>query len=230
MDFMGRNNQQQPGRVATPGVPQAPVANHHDSNNDSFNDKPKKRFGFDSSPKWLRIINVAFLFSIAILALSVAMFLWSFNPNESKYVATDKYQAVFLNNGQVYFGKLRVVTAKYYDLQNIFYLNTQSSSSSSSQATTEQSSNSFVLKKLGCEVHGPSDEMVINRDQVTFWENLKDDGQVVKTISEWYKQNPNGQKCDDTSGSTTQSTSNTSGTSSTSSDTSSTSTTTKSGQ
>lgn len=222
MDFMGRNNQQQAGRVTTPAAPSTPAVNHHDNNNadGGFSDKPKKRFNFDSSPKWLRVINVAFLFSIAILALSVAMFLWSFNPNESKYVATDKYQAVFLNNGQVYFGKLRVVTAKYYDLQNIFYLNTQSQEADGKETT----SNSFVLKKLGCEVHGPSDRMVINRDQVTFWENLKDDGQVVKTIEEWYKQNPNGQKCDESNTGTQDAAStNGSSTSGTSSSTTSTS-------
>ena len=46
-----------------------------------------------------------------------------------------------------------------------------------------------VLQKLGSELHGPEDQMVINRDQVQFWENLKDDGQVVKAITT-YKANP----------------------------------------
>jgi hypothetical protein len=37
--------------------------------------------------------------------------------------------------------------------------------------------------------------MLINREQVTFWENLKSDGQVAKAVAEWVKQNPNGQQC-----------------------------------
>jgi hypothetical protein len=41
--------------------------------------------------------------------------------------------------------------------------------------------------------------MIINREQVSFWENLKDDGKVAKAIDQWVSQNPNGQKCDDTS-------------------------------
>jgi hypothetical protein len=47
--------------------------------------------------------------------------------------------------------------------------------------------------------------MVINRDQVTFWENLKDTSTVVKTIKEWVKQNPNGQQCSSTTSSSNQS-------------------------
>jgi hypothetical protein len=56
--------------------------------------------------------------------------------------------------------------------------------------------------KLGCELHAPFDQMVINRDQVTFWENLQDDGQVAKAVATFKKENPNGQKCADTSNST----------------------------
>jgi hypothetical protein len=43
--------------------------------------------------------------------------------------------------------------------------------------------------------------MVINSDQVTFWENLQDNGQVAKAVSSFEKQNPNGQKCADQSSS-----------------------------
>jgi hypothetical protein len=53
--------------------------------------------------------------------------------------------------------------------------------------------------------------MLINREQVTFWENLGDNGQVAKAVTTFEKQNPNGQKCADqssssssTSGTTTQ--------------------------
>jgi hypothetical protein len=43
------------------------------------------------------------------------------------------------------------------------------------------------LIKLGKEVHGPEDAMIINRDQVQFYENLKSDGEVAKLIDQ-YKQ------------------------------------------
>jgi len=66
------------------------------------------------------------------------------------------------------------------------------------QSTNSATSNDVSLVKLGCELHGPEDEMLINRDQVIFWENLKADGQVAKAVAEYQKQNPNGQKCDTT--------------------------------
>jgi hypothetical protein len=37
--------------------------------------------------------------------------------------------------------------------------------------------------------------MVINRDQVQFWENLQADGQVANAVKSFKDQNPNGQKC-----------------------------------
>jgi hypothetical protein len=40
--------------------------------------------------------------------------------------------------------------------------------------------------------------MVINADQVVFWENLKDDGQVAQAVAKYVKENPDGQKCQTT--------------------------------
>jgi hypothetical protein len=39
------------------------------------------------------------------------------------------------------------------------------------------------LTKLGGEIHGPEDLMVINRSQILFVENLKPSGEVSKAIS-----------------------------------------------
>jgi hypothetical protein len=41
------------------------------------------------------------------------------------------------------------------------------------------------LIKLGNEVHGPEDSMVIERSQVLFFENLKNDGKVVDSINKY---------------------------------------------
>jgi hypothetical protein len=45
--------------------------------------------------------------------------------------------------------------------------------------------------------------MVINREQVLFWENLKDDGQVVTAIKKYLSENPDGQKCETPAAATT---------------------------
>jgi hypothetical protein len=88
----------------------------------------------------------------------------------------DGYQSVFLKGGQVYFGKITSITETQVVLEDIYYLRANGS---------EQS-----LVKLGNELHGPEDKMNIERKEVEFWENIKDDGQVVKAIREYQKSNP----------------------------------------
>jgi hypothetical protein len=138
--------------------------------------------------------------------------LYAGGNKENNYVDSKKGQAVFLTNGQVYFGNIHNINGKYIDMTNIYYLNV-SQSVQPDQKTSTGTNNSVSLVKLGCELHGPTDQMIINRDQVTFWENLKSDGQVAKAIQQWVKENPNGQKC---STSTTSNTNNTTTTNTTS--------------
>jgi len=117
---------------------------------------------------------------------------------EVSYVNTKTEQAVFLTNGQVYFGRVTAINSRFVDLQGVYYLNVnQQVQPNQKDATTNaaNSNQSVSLVKLGCELHGPLDQMIINRDQVTFWENLKTDGQVSKAISQWVQQNPKGQQC-----------------------------------
>ena len=40
------------------------------------------------------------------------------------------------------------------------------------------------LTKLGGEIHGPEDKMIVNRQQVLFIENLKPDSKVVQLIKD----------------------------------------------
>ncbi len=159
---------------------------------------------------WIKGTWAIMLVSLMVIVLSLVYLLHIANPNEGKYVAGGKLQAVFLQNGQVYFGKIKTVSQKYIDLQGIFYLNNSSTSNSSSSST---SSSNLSLVKLGCELHGPYDEMIINADQVTFWENLRPDGQVAKAVAQYQQQNPKGQTCSQSSSSTSQATGTTQGTS-----------------
>lgn len=105
------------------------------------------------------------------------------------------YHAVFLSNGQVYFGEMSDPKAKYVKLSQVYYLqlnqqesqqvqpaegDTQSSEGESAEGTQPE----FSLVKLGQELHGPEDAMVINKEHVLFYEKLKDDSNVVKAIKE----------------------------------------------
>jgi hypothetical protein len=112
--------------------------------------------------------------------------------SQSSYVDTKKLQAVFLNTGQVYFGNIKSLNSQYFVLSNIYYLQTNNGANNNSSVT---------LVKLGCELHQPNDQMVINSEQVTFWENLGDNGQVAKAVADFKQKNPNGQNCADQSSS-----------------------------
>lgn len=105
-------------------------------------------------------------------------------------VDSSEFQAVFLSSGQAYFGKLESVNDNYVKLTDVFYLNGNGNVQSDTSSNTATS-----LVKLGCELHGPEDEMVISRDKVNFWENMKPSSHVAQAISTFEKQNPNGQRC-----------------------------------
>jgi hypothetical protein len=160
--------------------------------------------------EWMRVANVLLLLAVVVLVGAViALVIFTNNPKpESSYINKSKLQAVFLNTGQVYFGNITELNTKYFVLTHIYYLQTSGSSTS----TTTAANTSVSLVKLGCELHMPYDQMVINRDQVTFWENLQSSGQVATAVANFVKANPQGQKCVDqsnssstTSGSTVQS-------------------------
>lgn len=149
---------------------------------------------------------LALLVSGTALFIATIFFIVFGTPinKEARYVETDKYQAVFVNvngtnGGQVYFGKITDLNSQYIRLSNVFYIQ--------NQATQDgQASGSYNLVKLGCELHGPTDEMLINRGEVFFWENLKNDSQVAQKAAEYYKTNGTGeQKCETNTGSTQQS-------------------------
>jgi hypothetical protein len=104
---------------------------------------------------------------------------------------SSEYQAVFLTNGQVYFGKIKGTDDNYLTLSDIYYLQViqpplqGSGQDAAGQPTTAEGQQPQIsLVKLGQELHGPVDEMHINRSQVLFYEDLKTDGSVVKAITE----------------------------------------------
>jgi len=189
MDFSSRNSQPAPSAAPRPGASFGPEA----SAPKSSGKKDKKSTG-----AWFKRSYGLMLIIVALLLAALVGFLLTADrSSEGALVDTSKMQAVFLQNDQVYFGQITELNDKYLVLNNIYYLQTSNGSSNSSN-----SSNNISLVKLGCELHRPYDRMVVNRDEVEFWENLQADGQVAKAVEQFRAQNPNGQKCSDTSGNT----------------------------
>lgn len=135
---------------------------------------------------WIVVIVLA----VVAVIIAAVIVMWFARPaGGDAAIQRDKYQAVFLTNGQVYFGKLGNTGGDYMQLSDVYYLQvdqnvqgTGEGEQQAEQATDEQSKVS--LAKLGGELHGPEDTMQINQDQVLFWENLTDNSKVVGAIKQ----------------------------------------------
>jgi len=188
MDFRSANAQQQPTHQPVPGGAPAAVKSS----------KP----GMDAS-KAFRVGVVTLLFAITLLiigVIGVVAFGGKPGSEQDKYVNSNQYQAVFLTNGQVYFGNVTKISSDYLQLQNIYYLTQNTSTDSKGNTTTD---GNYTLVKLGCQqIHDPVDQMIVERSQVSFWENLQDSGKVVTSIKQFKQQNPKGPDCSQVSNQT----------------------------
>lgn len=149
---------------------------------------PSSRFAKEQKSKKpiiLAIVAVAVVLVIAIGGWTLA----SSGASSGAAPAIDngKYQAVFFTNGQVYFGKLKPFNSEYMELTNVYYLQAKTTSDDSKLQSTTDNANldNVTMIKLGEEIHGPEDKMIISKDQVLFYENLKTDGKVAQAIEKY---------------------------------------------
>jgi len=86
-----------------------------------------------------------------------------------------EYQAIFLDNGQVFFGKIEDTGLQYLTLRDIFYV----------QSVTDRDKKETrnVLLKRGHEWHGPS-FMRLNTRHVVLIEPVGPDSRVAQLIRE----------------------------------------------
>lgn len=204
---MNRNERQtQPANVGQPGGGVGSTPAGGDGN--------RNRGGKSAGLGVGKMVSVVLLFAVTILLVALIWFMIiggdkdsnggaTTGAQELQHVDTGKMQAVFLNGGQVYFGKIKNLNSQYMKLDSIYYLRVNQQVQPD-RNSGQAAQNDISLVKLGCELHGPTDEMVVNREQVIFWENLKDDGQVAQAVKEYEKQNPEGQKCEQPSDATNQ--------------------------
>ena len=121
------------------------------------------------------------------------------NDEPTKTVSvTGDWQAVFLTNGQVYFGQLSEVGSAYPEVTNIYYLQVQEVPIQPAEPAideagvqpAEQTAQQMVLVKFGTEMHRPQDQMFINNDHILFYENLEGESQVIKAINDYLASQP----------------------------------------
>lgn len=112
-------------------------------------------------------------FSIGAIVFSLLTFFYN---NSENYYDSD-FQAVFLSNGQVYFGTIESSTKNYLVLNNAHYI--QLDSEQNQTASTE-----IKLIKVGGEIHSPKSKLFINQANVLLIQELKSPSQMVQKLKE----------------------------------------------
>jgi len=114
MEFMPRGRQEPPVHTQQP----APVAHHQ-----APPEKPKKK-RIDWAARTVRFEVFIVVIGSALILATISLWLatGNFKNAEYKQVNTSEYQAVFLTNNQVYFGKIGDINNKFLILSDVFYI------------------------------------------------------------------------------------------------------------
>jgi hypothetical protein len=125
-------------------------------------------------------------FSLAVIALAavvvlglLSMYHLSGSPSR-RSVDKNRYQAVHVSDGRVFFGKIQHIDAHFIGLADAYY--TAQASTENVDTTVTNQSNNLSLIKAGEEVYGPDGKVLIQLEQVVYWENLKTDSKLLEAI------------------------------------------------
>lgn len=123
--------------------------------------------------------------AIATIVIAVVASMSVLGPQVgSKAPKRKQYQAVFLTNGQVYFGKLRGLGGRYVTLNEVYTVQSQAAVQASASPGSPQLS---LIKNDQNNLIKPESNITIASDSILFWENMQDDAEVVKKIKEGQK-------------------------------------------
>lgn len=88
-----------------------------------------------------------------------------------------EYQAVFLANGQTYFGRYYDRIGAYAKIEDVYYLQ-QTESANPDQAPDTK------LVRRGRELHSPAARMLVPKSAVLFVEDLKDASPIAQFMKQ----------------------------------------------
>lgn len=88
-------------------------------------------------------------------------------------------QAVFMTNGQVYFGYITKMNNLEIELDDVYYLKTD-------QLTQNPDPNAKIyIVKMGNELHAPESKMIIMRTQILFYQPIKNSSKINTAIQKF---------------------------------------------
>ncbi len=127
---------------------------------------------------WNAVPSYAFRFVFSFILVFVLI---SGCQQKPGIVFTTEYQAVFLDNGQAFFGKLENAGSAYPVLKDVFYIQRQ--------ANPDTKEVKSILVKRSLDWHGP-DRMYLNASHIALIESVSPNSQVAKLIKEALAKKP----------------------------------------
>lgn len=129
------------------------------------------------------LIKLFLVFIVLSIVFCLVLRLFAF---QSKDFSVGSYYAVFLSNGQVYFGHIQKLDGQVLSLGDVYYFRANTNLQDAQTKNQSDATNvELSLIKLGKELHGPTGTMMINRTSILFWEELRDNGKVVQAIKRY---------------------------------------------
>lgn len=88
-----------------------------------------------------------------------------------------EYQAVFLANGQTYFGRYHERLGAYAKIEDVYYLQQTSGADPNAAPDTK-------VVRRGRELHGPASRMLVPKSAVLFVEDLTDASPIAQFMKQ----------------------------------------------
>ena len=156
---------------------------------------PKKKKARSWDIEKMIIKKIAWVAVIVLILAWVDMNMHFTSAFRSEREARAKWQAVFLNNGQVYFGHLTRNGFDSWKLSDAYYIQVtkvpvvpqaepekkNGDKTETPQLVREETRNTLV--KMTGDLHSPENTMTIPSSNILFWQNLSKDSNIVQTIN-----------------------------------------------
>jgi hypothetical protein len=114
----------------------------------------------------LRSIGIA---TLAFVVAAVFTQWWDFTVPAPR----SDYQAVFLTNGQTYFGRYYDRIGSYAKIEDVYYIQQVQN------ADAQQPADARLVRR-GAELHAPDSRMLIPKTAILFVEDLKSDSPIAQ--------------------------------------------------
>jgi hypothetical protein len=111
--------------------------------------------------------------AIALVVFFAALFLTQWWDFTVPTLGRAQYQAVFMVNGQTYFGRYYDRIGAYAKIEDVYYLQEVPASDANAAAETR-------IVRRGRELHEPSSRMLVPKSAILFVEDLTDASQIAQ--------------------------------------------------